>query len=70
MDQLRRDVRIALRGLRRSPTFTATATLLLAVAIGIAGAMWSVLDAVILPSPASPGRKPDRAPARTRSRRH
>src|SRR5437016_13154558 len=42
------DLRIALRGLRRAPTFTVTAVLTLGVGIGMAVAMLTVFDAVLL----------------------
>src|SRR6266480_1248481 len=42
------DLRIALRGLRRAPTFTATAVLTLGVGIGMAVAVLTVFDAVLL----------------------
>jgi len=42
------DFRIALRGFRRSPSFTITAVLILAIGIGMAVAMFTVFDAVIL----------------------
>src|SRR2546429_4974653 len=42
------DLRIALRGLRRAPTFTATAVLTLGVGSGMAVAMLTVFDAVLL----------------------
>jgi predicted permease len=44
LDELRR----AARALRRAPAFTATATLILALAIGVAAAMTSVFDAMLL----------------------
>ena len=43
-----RDVRIALRGFRRSPTFAVTAVSILGVGIGMAVAMWSVFTGVLL----------------------
>jgi len=48
MDRVAQDVRIALRGFRRSPSFTATAVLILAVGIGMAVAMFTVFDAVVV----------------------
>ncbi len=42
------DVRVTWRGLRRQPTFTWTLVLTLAVGIGAAGAVFSVVDAVLL----------------------
>src|SRR3954467_12263706 len=48
MDRLRQDIRIALRGFRRTPSFTITAILILAVGIGMAVAMFTVYDAVIV----------------------
>ena len=42
------DLRIALRGFRRSPSFTITAVLILAIGIGMAVAMFTVFDAVVL----------------------
>jgi predicted permease len=48
LEELSRDVRYALRTLRKSPTFTATATATLALAIGANTAMFSVLNAVLL----------------------
>ena len=54
MEGLVRDVRFALRGLARSPGFTAAAVL--AVALGVAGssAIFSVLDSVVLRPLAAP----------------
>jgi predicted permease len=43
-----RDARLALRGFRRSPTFAVTAILILGVGIGMATAMWTVFNAVLL----------------------
>jgi predicted permease len=58
MDRLARDVRIALRGFRRSPTFTTTAVLVLGVGIGMAVTIWAVFNAVLLRPP--PIIQPDR----------
>src|SRR5437016_1787971 len=46
--RLLHDVRLTLRGLRRSLTFTISATLILGVGIGMAVAMVAVYDAVLL----------------------
>jgi predicted permease len=48
MDRLKQDLRIALRGFRRTPSFTITAILILAVGIGMAVAMFTVYDAVLV----------------------
>ena len=48
MDRLQHDIRIALRGFRRTPSFTITAILILAVGIGMAVAMFTVYDAVLV----------------------
>src|SRR5881394_1345092 len=45
---LGQDFRIALRGIRRTPTFTASAILILAVGIGMAVAMFAVFRAVLV----------------------
>jgi putative ABC transport system permease protein len=47
MDSLIRDVRHALRALLRTPAFTITVVLTLALAIGANGAVFSALDAVL-----------------------
>src|SRR5689334_23777209 len=48
MDRLKQDIRIAVRGFRRTPSFTITAILILAVGIGTAVAMFTVYDAVLV----------------------
>ena len=48
---LRRDVRDALRTMRRAPGFTGLAILMLALGTGVNVAMFSVIDAVMLRSP-------------------
>jgi hypothetical protein len=48
MTTLTHDLRIAVRGFRRSPSFTITAVLILAIGIGMAVAMFTVFDAVVI----------------------
>src|SRR5687768_9747455 len=48
LEEVPRDVRYALRTLRKSPAFTTTAAATLALAIATNTAMFSVLDAVLL----------------------
>jgi putative ABC transport system permease protein len=48
VSRLWQDARLALRGFRRSPTFAVTAMLILGVGIGMATAMWTVFNAVLL----------------------
>jgi len=48
MERIRRDVVVALRGFRYAPAFAVTAVLILGLGIGMATAMWTVFDAVLL----------------------
>ncbi len=48
MDRLAQDLRIALRGLLRARSFTVTAVVILAVGIGMAVAMFTLFDAVLV----------------------
>src|SRR5262245_34993976 len=50
VDELRSDVRYALRWLRRSPAVTATAVLSLVIGIGANAAIFNLLDVVVLRS--------------------
>jgi putative ABC transport system permease protein len=48
LEQVRQDVRYAMRMLRRAPGFTVVATVSLAIGIGGAGAVFSLADALLL----------------------
>src|SRR3954471_19044829 len=48
MDRLSQDIRIALRGFRRSPSFVATAVIILALGIGMSVAMFTVFRTVLV----------------------
>src|SRR5262245_35311571 len=51
LDRLRQDVRYALRSCARTPLFTATAGLSLAIGIGADTAVFSVANGILLKSP-------------------
>jgi predicted permease len=58
MEALLKDLRFASRQLRKSPGFTAVATLTLALGIAVNATMFSLVSGFLLQSP--PGRDPDR----------
>ena len=58
---MRQDLRDALRGLRRAPTFTLVAVITLALAIGSTTAVFSVVDAILIRG--LPYAEPDRLQA-------
>ena len=47
-DQIVQDTRVALRGATPNPMFTVSAVVILGLAIGMAAAMWTVFNAVVL----------------------
>ena len=47
-NQFGQDARVALRSFRRNPAFALTAVSILGIAIGMAAAMWTVFNAVVL----------------------
>src|SRR5262245_16796786 len=48
LESVSQDLRYGLRGLRRAPGFTATATLTFALGIGLAASMFAVVDSVLV----------------------
>jgi predicted permease len=58
MESMVRDLQLAIRGLARTPAFSAVAVLCLALAIGVNSAMFSIVHAVLLDP--LPYREPDR----------
>ena len=71
LDSVGRDLRYALRGLARRPTFTFAAVLTLALGIGATTAIFSVVYSVLIKPLSYPDSRRARAdPARRRSRRY
>ncbi|MDA0205685.1 MAG: ABC transporter permease [Acidobacteria bacterium] len=68
LDGLRRDVRFALRLFARSPGFSAVCLVTLALGIGANGAIFSVINQLVLTPPAFP--QPDRVIAIQQDARH
>ena len=52
VDRIRQDAGYAVRGLKRSPGFTAAVVLTLGLGVGVNGAMFSLLDRIFLQPPA------------------
>ncbi|HEY9426721.1 MAG TPA: hypothetical protein VIR34_06170 [Gemmatimonadaceae bacterium] len=48
MDRVRQDIRLALRGFRRTPGFVATAVIILALGIGMSVAMFTLFRTVLV----------------------